>query len=84
MVVPPGEASRNGSPQSVLLASIQLPYRGRSVAQLERHDFKRCLVVSKKQLNRTTFRDLTKTTRLSILGTVVSARRLVNPGRLAD
>jgi hypothetical protein len=79
VVVPPEKPPGSVRPQPVLLAPIQRPcsrYASGANVALS------CDVLgaSKKQWNRITSRDLTKTTRLSILGAVVSAGRRGLPG----
>jgi hypothetical protein len=81
VVVPPEESSQERfAPVGPPCIYSNCRTRGLPVAQIRRVRPVRCFVVSKKQLNRTTSRDLTKTTGLSILGIVVSARRRGLPG----
>ena len=81
MVVPPEEASRIGAPPvGPPRIYPACGARGVPVAQIGRAWPIDVLSSSKKQQNGTTSRDLTKTTRLSILGAVVSARRHGLPG----
>lgn len=85
MVVPPAEVSRIGSPPvgpprihpSLMLEICES-------AQMELCSM-RCISSSgKKQQDRTTSRDLTTTTRLSMLGASSARGDMVYPGRLAD
>lgn len=83
MAVPPAEASRIGSPQSVLLVSI--PGRCLKYSSLRKVSSLRALPFSsKKQQNATTSKDLTTTTGSSMLGPPSARGDMVYPGRLAD
>lgn len=85
MVVPPAEVSRIGSPpvgppriNPSLVLGVCEP------ALMELCSMRYVSPSSKKQQNRTTSRDLTTATRLSMLGASSARGGMVYPGRLAD